>query len=128
MKSNNSKQTFWIENPTIQNNKYFTYKEKRYLINFDLLIMNSKYFFKNKQKYENIEYIPLLNDTELSLNIPEESIIAFVLSCQNKQFKVSIFSVVPLQYLSIKYEYPSLTNITNEFINKHSDELIFQIL
>ena len=119
---------FCIKNTTIQNNKYFVYKGKKYIINFDVLVMNSNYFYKNKNKYENIELIQLLNDDESVLDIQEETIETFILSCSNKPFQVNNSSVIHLNYLSIKYDYPSLTNITNEYIEEHSEELVFQTL
>lgn len=59
---------------------------------------------------------------------PEESIEAFVKCCQNKQCEIESTTIFSLQYLSIKYEYPEIIAITNEFIKEHSDELVYESL
>ena len=119
--------TYYIADPTPRNQKYLVYGEKKYKINFDLFVMNCNYFYKNQKEYQYIESIPLLNE-ETKVNIPEEAIESFILSCQNERFVISKTSVLPLQYLSTKYEYPRLTKITNDFIEQHSHELAIQSL
>ena len=42
--------------------------------------------------------------------------------------EISLSSVIHLQYLSYKYEYPELKKITNEFIIKYPQDLIFERL
>lgn len=119
---------FRIDKLVSRNIKYFVYQEKRYQIDFDSLVLNSNYFYKNRKQYKHMEYIPLLSDEEKDLNISEESIRAFISSCQNEECEITISSVIALRYLSIKYEYLTLTEIADNFISRHSKELIFDTI
>ncbi len=65
----NLKLTFIVK-PKVRNQKFFVYKNKKYPIDFDLLIKNSNYFFKYRQQYEEVEDIELLSDTKDGYNIP----------------------------------------------------------
>ena len=120
--------SFHINNQKVRNQKYFVYKDKEYPIDFDLVIKNSNYFYKNRKQYENVEYINLINEIPTEIKIPEESIKAFISSCQNEASEVSPSSVFALQYLSQKYEFPEITKVTEDFIKEHEGELVFETL
>ena len=129
MKNKNEIQfSFRIEQQKVRNRKYFVYEDKKYPIDFDLLVKNSNYFYKNREQYANIEYINLLNESDDEINIPEEAIEAFITSCQNEQCQISLSSILALQYLSYKYEYPEIISITENFCQEHNDEFIFESL
>ena len=53
-----------VEKPIIRNQKYFVYKDKKYEINFDLLVLNSTYFYKNQEKYKYVENITIITEEE----------------------------------------------------------------
>ena len=44
-----------INKQTVQNPKYFVYKNKKYQINFDLLKQNCTYFYRNQTKYFEVD-------------------------------------------------------------------------
>lgn len=127
--SKNIKSTFFIDKPTTRNMKYFKYRSKQYSINFDLILLNSNYFYKTQEQYKHVEYIPLLNDKEEEcMTLKEESIESFIRSLQNQQFELSYLTVHEIQYLSTKYEYPALTMIIDKFIEEHSTDLLIKTL
>lgn len=108
--------TFHVSKQKIRNQKCFVVGDKKYLIDFDLLIKNSNYFYKNRQQFQYVENIELLGDIEEKENFPEESIEAFISSCQNEQCQIKSNSIFALQYLAYKYEYPEIIDITRQFI------------
>ncbi|KAK8889000.1 hypothetical protein M9Y10_033742 [Tritrichomonas musculus] len=115
-----------IDKQTVQNPKYFVYKNKKYQVNFDLLKQNCTYFYKNQAKYLEKDDINIFDDDEEEFPLEEDSINSFIKICHNEYTDISILSVIHLQYLSYKYEYPALKEITNEYITKYPQELIFK--
>ena len=129
MKSSNSSDiSFHITKQTNRNMKYFIYREKKYPINFNLLINNCNYFYRNRKQYKDIEDIKLLNDDEERIILSDEAIQAFISTCQNEKCQIKLSSIIPLHYLSYKFEYPELQAITDKYIEDHSDELVIQTL
>ena len=126
--SSNLKICIHIDKQNLRNEKYFVYQKKRYPIDFDLLIKNSNYFYKNRKQYENADEINIVNENENVLNISEEAIEAFVSSCQNQECQISISSVIPLQYLSYKFEFPELLKTTKAIYNEHCSDVIIRSL
>ena len=120
--------SFHIKKQPIRNKKYFVYHHKNYPIDFDLLSKNSNYFYNNQSQFENVQYIDLIDEKEEQINLSDESIQAFISSCQNEPCTINQSSVIPLQYLAHKYEFAELIEITDDFINKHSNDLIFSTL
>lgn len=117
-----------IKKPTVQNQKYFVYQNKKYTINFDLLKQNCTYFYQNQNEFCDKDNINLIEEDEIGIILTEESIHSFIAACQNESSEVSPSSVFPLQYLSYKYDYPALKAITDDFIATYSQELIFEKL
>ena len=97
-----------INKQTVQNPKYFVYKDKKYQVNFDLLKQNCTYFYQNQEKYLEEDNIKIFDDDDEEFELTEDSIKSFITICQNETTQVSISSVIHLQYLSYKYEYPEL--------------------
>lgn len=61
-------------------------------------------------------------------SITKESICTFIKTIQNEEFSINDKNIFSLHQLSIKYEVPKLTEITNEYISKHDIDLIFDII
>ena len=118
--------SFHVDTKKIQNKKQLVYKDKKYPIDFDLLKKNSGYFYRNRKLFRDIDQIMLFNDTnESQINISEETVQAFIALCSNEPCQIDLLDVIPLQYLSYKYEFAELISITDKFIEEHSDELVF---
>ena len=100
---------------------------KKFPIDFDKLKKNSNYFYRNRKEFKQVDSINILDefDNEL-IDISEDAIQAFVASCQNEPCQIHLSDVIPLQYLSYKYEFPRLITITDKFIQEHSDKLVFE--
>lgn len=127
MKSSNTDQfTFQIYEQVHSSIKYFVYQNKKYPFDFSLFKKNSNYFYNNRNLLKNVETINLLNECDDSIEIPEEAIHAFISSCQNEECNISRTIVIPLQFLSYKFEVPQLIEITNEIVRNNFDEIFFQ--
>lgn len=109
--------------PLIRYNKNFVYKDKKYPIDFNLIINNSNYFYEKREEFANIQDIKLAEDL---FDISEESIPLFVSSLHNDPFEINNSNVFSLHQLSIKYEVPHLNSETDQFIQKYGATLIFQ--
>ena len=117
--------SFHVGNKIIQNTKYFIYKDKKYPIDFDLLKKNSQFFYRNEKQFTHVNEIDLLNGTdEALLDIPEEAIQAFIASCCNQPCKIQLSDVIPLQYLSHKFEFIELIKITDKYFEVYSNNLV----
>ena len=76
---------------------------------------------------KNIESFNLLSDIEENIiDISEDAINAFISSCQNEKCQINSQDLIPLQYLSNKYDVPQLIKITNDLLSKNYDDLFFQ--
>lgn len=117
--------SFHVGNTIIQNTKYFIYKDKKYPIDFDLLKKNSQFFYRYEKQFTHVNEIDLLNGTdEALLDIPEEAIQAFITSCCNQPCKIQLSDVIPLQYLSHKFEFIELIKITDKYFEEYSNNLV----
>lgn len=127
MDQSNINLSFHVDQQEIQNLKYFIFKMKKFPIDFDKLKKNSNYFYRNRKEFKQVDSINILDefDNEL-IDISEDAIQAFVASCQNEPCQIHLSDVIPLQYLSYKYEFPRLITITDKFIQEHSDKLVFE--
>lgn len=118
--------SFHINQQEIQNPKYFIFKGKQYQVDFDKVIKNSRYFDKNRKKFKQVDNINILDEADNSIiDITEDVIQAFIASCQNEPCKIHFSDVIPLQYLSYKYDFPKLIEITEKFVEEHRDKLVF---
>ncbi|KAK8895355.1 hypothetical protein M9Y10_023817 [Tritrichomonas musculus] len=128
MTAKSSKCSFHIKKQAITNMKYFVYQDKLYSVNFDLLKMNSLYFYKNQEKFKEKNNIELMGEHEKYIKLTDESIEAFISSCQNEPCSIENSSIIPLQYLAHKFEFNALIQFTDKYIEEHSEDLIFEIL
>ena len=109
--------------PLIRSNKNFVYNGTKYPIDFDLIIKNSDYFYRNCDRFTFVTDIEISSDI---VNLTENSILAFISCCQNRSFKITKSDVFSLQQLAIKYEVPELLKITTKYINQNNNSLIFE--
>ncbi|KAK8840170.1 hypothetical protein M9Y10_031110 [Tritrichomonas musculus] len=128
MKANNSSFSIHATNQVIRDKKYFVYHNKQYPVNFDLLKINSNYFYKNQDQFREEQYIELIDEKEDFVKLSDESINAFISSCQNEQCSINKSSIIQLQYLAHKFEYNELIRITDQIIKDYSEDLIFETL
>ena len=127
MEANSSTFSFHVKTQIIRNKKYFVYHHKEYPVDFGLLKKNSNYFYKNRNQYQEEQYIEIIKEEEEYVKLSDESIQSFICSCQNEPCTIKKSSVIPLQYLAHKYEFAELIEITDTFIEEHSDNLFFKI-
>ena len=67
-----------INKQTVQNPKYFVYKKKKYLVNFNLLKENCTYFYQNQDKYLYDDNINIFDKEDEEFPLTEESINSFI--------------------------------------------------
>ena len=106
----------------------FIYKIKSYQYDFRAAICCSDYI------YENLDFflhnpITCLIDNEESTNFSEESINDFIsyINQPNSQI-INNDNVFILQKLNKKYKIKSLQTETDDYINKHHEELLIQVI
>ena len=119
------KLSFQVEPQPSRNLKHFIFKEKKYSIDFDVLKRNSNYFYRNRNQFKYVDDINLLNEDEQLKEVSEETVRAFISSCQNEKCEIDLQDVIPLRYLSYKFEIPRLIMITEQFFEDYSEDLIF---
>lgn len=119
-----------IKEQAFKTQKYFVYNKKRYPVNYNMLKSNCAYFINNGKIFEEVEDIDLLNEEEekSGITLTEESINSFIKICQNESCPINLTLVIPLQYLSYKYEFPELKRITDGLVAQYSKELLFEKL
>ena len=116
-----------IANPIPRDQKNFIYHKKEYPIDFELL-KNCGYFYNNQKQFEEITDICLLNGDEEAISLTDESVESFIKICQNEKCQIKLSNIIPLQYLSYKYDFQALKTVTDELITKYSKELLFEKL
>ena len=127
MEEDNSNFSFHVKKQIIRDKKYFVYHNKKYPVNFDMVKINTNYFYKNQNQFQNKEKIDLINENEEYVKLSDQSIQAFISSCQNEPCSINKSSIIPLQYLAHKFEFNELIQITDKYIKDHSNELIMEI-
>ncbi|KAK8841507.1 hypothetical protein M9Y10_027126 [Tritrichomonas musculus] len=93
-----------------------------------MLKKNSIYFYKNQDKFKDIQRIELMDEHEKYIKLTDESIEAFISSCQNEPCSIENSSIIPLQYLAHKFEFNELIQFTDKYIKDNSEDLIFATL
>ena len=84
---------------------------------------------ENQRQFQEKEKIEIINEEEEEyVELSEESIQAFISSCQNEPCTIEKSSVIQLQYLAKKIEFTELIQFTDKFIEDHSEDLIFETL
>lgn len=101
-------------------NKIFIYKGENYNVDFDLIQRNCKYFYEHRSEFEQKEKIEIAEPIDL----PVETFQTF-LNCSQNQLTY-IDDILGINYLSIKYQNEKLIKFTQDFIEKHNNQLIFQ--
>lgn len=120
---NSEKGTFNIVQPFIRVNKTFVYKKKKFPIDFGLIKKYSLFFYNKRKEFKSVKDIEIKPE---NYEICDESIPTFISFCQNQSFQITDSTVFSLHQLSIQYEVPELTKLTEEFIKKSERNTKFQ--
>ena len=108
--------------PLIRQDKKMIYNDEMYDIDFQLVVQNSNYFYEHQNKFDGKETIELEPEGK---NITSESIFTFIKTIQNEEFSINDRNIFSLHQLSIKYDVPKLTEITNEIMKRQIDKYFF---
>lgn len=111
--------------PEIRPNKNLIFKGKTYPVDFEIIKHYSNYFNDKQNYYEQLTNIEL---PEEKIEISDEDFQNFVSCCQNQNFQLTDSNVLCMHQLSISYDVPGLQRITNEYISKNKENLIFSSL
>ena len=116
--------------PFTLNKKYFVFRNKKFPINFNLFKINSLFFFKNQNQYENIELIDLFQDDEVEKfkDIPDSAITNFISLCQNETCRIDNSDLFYIEYLANKFQITALINIINNIIYSVKNIMIIKII
>lgn len=112
-----------VINPIFKNEKSIIYNDKTYIIDFDLLIKNSRFFRNQRKLFKNKQEISFPRE---EIKISSEAFESFVLCCQNKPFQLEDSIVIQLFFLSYRYEVTSLTEYINNYILENNKSLAIQ--
>ncbi|KAK8880696.1 hypothetical protein M9Y10_003382 [Tritrichomonas musculus] len=118
-----AKRSFEPIKPINRANKNFVYKGKKYPINFCLLKQYSNFFYNQRKHFKNTEDIKIQTS---NFEITEEAIPMFVACCQNQSFDITDSTAFSLYHLSIQYEVPGLTKLSDEYIKQNYKNLVLQ--
>ena len=113
--------------PILQCQKFFIYNNEKFPFDFNLLKQNSSFFFRNRNQYEHIDYIYLLQESEAKLfnHISDISIKKFISLCQNEICEINNSDLYFILYLARKFEVTELAKSIIEIISKNCKELLF---
>lgn len=104
--------------------KYLIVNNKKYQVDFDYLIKNSQYFYRNQEYFKQVTDINILNEFDDGIiHISEEAIKTLIDSCQNEAFFISLTDIISLQFLSYKFEFVNLIPPIENIILRYSNEL-----
>lgn len=108
--------------PRIHPNKAFIYKGKSYPIDFDIIILNSDYFYENRNKYKNVDIV----FEEEPIFISEDSFKSFISCLQYENIKINDSNVYALKQLGTHYRVQQLIEFTNNYIEQNHQKLVFK--
>ncbi|KAK8867129.1 hypothetical protein M9Y10_010102 [Tritrichomonas musculus] len=108
---------------------YFIYKSKYYPFKINFFKLSSNYFMTQADEICYIKNIDLINE-EIGnqLNLQEETIFHFINYVQQKEIPLNNENVIPLHFLSKKYEIEELKEDTAKYISTHHHELALKVL
>lgn len=121
--STSSNSIFCID-PIIQPDKKFIFNGKEFPIDFNLIKTYSLYYKQNHVYYESVVNIKI----EEPFDISDDEFQAFIDCCQKQNVQITDSNIFALNYLSIRYEVPSLTQFTENYIETNYSKLVFQSL
>lgn len=109
-----------------QEYRYLTYKGKNF--RYDFLSFSRLHFFKIYSKqFKEDQKIPLI-DNEESTNFDENQIKCFISYCEGEKIQPSEANIYALYFLSEKYQITCLQNQVKEYLSRHQDQILNQIL
>lgn len=104
--------------------KFFAYRGKSFQFDFNIFKENSIYFYENRQSFKDCEKINLLDENEEKIiDLSDKIITTFISLCEGKVCQLDISNVIPLQFLSYKYDVPQLIEATKEFISDDFNQI-----
>lgn len=122
-----SKMSFQITKKTVKNIKTFLYRGKSFEFDFNLFKENSIYCYENRQFYKCNETINLLDGNEEKvIDLSDEVITTFINCCEGNACQIDTSNVIPLQFLSYKYDVLQLIEATDKFISDDFDNIALQ--
>lgn len=113
----------------IPDTHYFIYHNKKYPFKFDFFKYSSKYFQKNQEEIQQNQRLQLIIDGyEDQIDLSDSTIQTFINYVQCNEIQLNNENVIGLNYLSTRYEVPTLIKYTDEYINEHHSELVLELL
>ncbi|KAK8845928.1 hypothetical protein M9Y10_020863 [Tritrichomonas musculus] len=107
----------------------FVYKNRYYPFKINFFLLSSNYFLKKAEEIQFTKNIDIIDDDiGDQLNFQEDTIICFINYVQQKEVQFDDENVIPLHYLSMKYEIEELREDTTEYISSRQEELAIKIL
>ena len=112
---------------SVQDKKFFVFKDKKFEFDFLLFKQNSNFFLKYQNQYENVNYIYLLQDDEVMIfdDISDNAIINFIKLSQNETCEIANCDIFYIQFLAQKYLVIELITIISNLISTNYNHLIF---
>ena len=108
---------------------YFVYINKQYPIKISYFKLSSNFFLTNYEELQYTTNIDLIEE-EIGdmLDHQEETIYCFINYVQHIEIPLNDDNIIPLHYLSTKYDIEELKEATKEYIFSHQNELALKIL
>ena len=119
-------QNFIQMDEEIPDTHFFVYRNTKYPIKISFFKHSSKYFSDNINEIKRTQNIQLID--EETLDFTNDIIESFIKFAHYQQIQLTNENVTELNFLSKKYEILPLIKYTNEYINKHHNELVLKIL
>ncbi|KAK8883171.1 hypothetical protein M9Y10_045819 [Tritrichomonas musculus] len=96
--------------------KYFTYLDKEYEFDYNLMKKCSLYFSEKQNELINNQRIDIFDNSLPKLS--NDSIISFISFCQNQEYKITKENIIAIHSLSVKYQVEKLVAKTEKLIAK----------
>lgn len=96
--------------------KYFTYLDKEYEFDYNLMKKCSLYFSEKQNELKDSQRIDIFDNSLPKLS--NDSIISFISFCQNQEYKITKENIIAIHSLSVKYQVEKLVAKTEKLIAK----------
>lgn len=105
---------------------FLLYKGVKYPIKFVLFQYSSNYFSQNKKELKKMETIEI--PCSENIEITSEVIQSFIDFVELKPITLTNENIIPLHYLSNKYDVPSLKEYASNYISDHQYEIAIELI
>lgn len=105
---------------------FLLYKDEKYPIKFVLFQYSSNYFSQNKKELKKKEKIEI--STTENIELTPEIIHSFINFVELKPITLTNENIIPLHYLSNKYDVPSLKEYASNYISDHQYEIAIDLI